>query len=129
MAEKEYIAKEPKLVKPIPNGAYSGKIVELKYRDTLYRGDTITYADMTLTVDGMPDTTIVASISANELTSNNSWGKFVSQFKTFNVGEKIVPREVLLNKEVSYMVMNVPGTKDPTKIYPQVVKGSIVPKR
>jgi len=121
---KVFDVKAPRVVKPMPNGTYSGIITDIKYRDTPYL-----YADIVIQVDNLPDTSIEASFPAKEITPSNGFGKFIWNWKQFKVGEQLDPATILVGKLVSFMVMNAPGKNDPSQMYPQVVKGSLFPKQ
>lgn len=117
---KVFDVKEPRVVKPIANGAYTGVIVGIKYRDAPYQ-----YADVMIQVDNMVDTVVSASFPAKDLTPSNAFGKFLTNWKKFAIGEKIDPEAILMGQRVSFMIMNLPSKNDPSQLYPQVVKGSV----
>ena len=123
MVSKTFEVKQPRSIKPVANGTYTGKIIDVKYRDQPY-----SYADLVIDVDGLPEATIEASFPAKEITPTNSFGKFIGQWQPVGIGQPIDPAVVLVGKEVEFMVMNTPGKSDPSSMYPNVVKGSLFPK-
>ncbi len=126
--DRTFTVKAPRVIKPVPNGAYQGVIVDVQYRDSQYKGEVITYADLTIQIDGFPaDHTVPASFPAKEITPTNSFGKFIMNWQPIIVDQNMSPRSVLMNKRVAFMVKNEPGAKDPTQMYPGVIRESLMP--
>ena len=122
MTDKTFLVKEPKIIKPIPNGAYTGVIKTVAYRDKPFE-----YADVLISINEIPEAEIEAGFSSKEISPTSAFGKFISQFQQLKVGETVNPSSVLVGRKVRLMVMNIPGKKDATKAYPQVVKGTVTP--
>jgi hypothetical protein len=126
--KRKFKVEAPRVVKPVPNGTYTGIIEKIDYRDTQYRGDDITYADMSIKVDQLPDTVVVASFPAKTVTPNGSFGKFIGYWHPIKVGEEIDPETILKGQSVSFTVINEPGKSDPKNMYPRVIRDTVMPK-
>jgi hypothetical protein len=114
--------KAARVVKPIPTGDYTGMITDVRYRTQPYH-----YADVVIKIEQLPDTEIEAGFACKDITPSTAFGKLISAFKEFKVGDKIVPRDALIGKRVALTVVNTPSEKDPKIKYPEVSKGSVVP--
>jgi len=125
---RKFKVEAPRVVKPVPNGAYTGKITKMEYRDSTYRGENITYADLTIDIDQLPETTVVASFPAKTITPNASFGKFIANWHPIKVGEELDPATILIGKEVSFTVINEPGKSDPKQMYPKVIRDTLLKK-
>lgn len=126
-ANRKFKVEAPKVVKPVPNGSYTGIIEKVDYRDSQYRGEEITYADITVRVERLPDTVVVASFPAKTITPNGSFGKFISHWHTLKVGEDVDPESILKGKRISFTVINEPGKSDPKNMYPKVIRDTVMP--
>ena len=125
MENREFEAKESKAFKPIPTGDYTGVITKIEYRDVPFNGKVINYADLIISLDQIPDTTIVHGLGCSEITPTTSLGKLMMSFEPFVVGQKINPSKTLIGKKISFSVVNIPGKKDPSKKYPQISKTTV----